>query len=322
MRRRRFLGASVALTLASGTRAQASRVLRIAWVSSDRAAGNSGYDAFLGGMRERGYVEGRNLAVEPRWGDGAWETMAPVVADVVRLRPDVIVTQGPVVRIVAQSGTSIPVVFAFSGDPVVGGFVDSFARPGRNFTGLSFLSLDLVGKRIEIMKEALPTTRRIAVVANQAHPGEPAELRASNQAAEKLGLAVEYFPLRAAPDLDGALQRVAASTCDSVVVFPDAGMMRRAADVAAFSRQRRIPAVSGWAVFARSGNLLSYGANLESGFARLAYYVDRIAKGARPEELPVELPTKVELVVNTGTAKALSMTIPQSLLLRADEVIR
>ena len=323
MNRRTFGGvlAAAALTRAVPAYAQAAGTLRVAWISTDRATGNTGYETFLLAMRDRGYVEGRNLTVDARWGDGALEALAPVVADVVRTRPDVIVTQGPVIRIVAQNGTAIPVVFAFSGDPLEAGLVQSFARPGRSFTGVSFMSLDLVGKRIEIVKDAVPGLRRLGIIANQGHAGEQSELRASNAAAAKVGLTVEYFPMKSAADLSAALDASAAKKCDAIVVFPDAGMMRRAPQVAEFARRHRIPAVSGWAVFARAGNLLSYGPNLEVCFARLAYYVDRIAKGAKPADLPIELPTKVELVINLRTATDLGVTIPQTLILRADELI-
>lgn len=302
--------------------AQPAGTLRVGWLSSDRAFGNGGYEAFLRGMRERGYVEGRNLTVDPRWGDGTLEALVPVAAALVQSRPDMIVTQGPAPRVLLQNGTKLPIVFAFSGDPIAAGFVESFARPGRNMTGVSFLSLDLVGKRMEILKEALPGLQRVAILANQAHPGEPSEFRASKEASVKLGLAVEYLPMRSAADLDQALEGAVAAKAGAIVVFPDAGMMRQSERIAAFSRRHRIPVISGWAIFAQRGNLLSYGPNLEDGFARLAVYVDRIVRGARPADLPVELPTKVELVINQKAARELGVTIPPALLARADEVIR
>jgi putative ABC transport system substrate-binding protein len=323
MNRREVLGmlAAMASAAAGNSVAQGTSIARVGWVSGDREAGNSGFVAFKAGMRELGYVEGRNFVIEARWGDGSLPALEPLVATLVQSRPDVVVTQGPAVRVVRQAGTTLPVVFAFSGDPVAAGYVESFARPGRNMTGVSFLSLDLVGKRMELLKEAMPGLRRVAILANPEHPGEPAELRVSNAAAAKLGLTVDYFQVRSATELEQALAGVATAKSGAIVLFPDAGMMRHAERVAAFAERQRVPAISGWAVFARHGNLMSYGPNLDDGVRRLASYVDRILKGAKPADLPVELPSKIELVVNLKAARTLGLTISQSLLLRADEVI-
>lgn len=323
MNRREVLGmfAAMACAAAANAVAQATSIARVGWISGDREAGNSGFDAFKAGMRELGHVEGKTFAIEARWGDGSLTALEPLVAALVQSRPDVVVTQGPAVRVVHQVGTALPVVFAFSGDPVAAGYVESFARPGRNMTGVSFLSLDLVGKRMELLKEAVPGLKRVAILANPEHPGEPAELRASNVAAAKLGLAVDYFQARNAAELEQALAGVVTSKSGAIVVFPDAAMMRHAERVAAFADHQRVPAISGWAVFARRGNLMSYGPNLDAGYRRLATYVDRILKGAKPADLPVELPNKVELVVNLNAARALGLSIPPSVLVRADEVI-
>jgi putative ABC transport system substrate-binding protein len=240
----------------------------------------------------------------------------------VRLKVDVIVTQGPAVLGARAMTGSIPVVFGFSGDPVEAKLVESLGRPGGNLTGLSLLALELVGKRLELLKEALPGLTRVAILANPSHPGEQAELKASQTAASRLGLTVQYLPVRAVSDFDAAFDAIARERAEAIVAFPDALMMRQAKAIAAFAAKRRIPAVSGWAQFVVDGNLMTYGPNLEESYRYIAtHYVDRILRGAKPADLPVEQPTKFELVINLKTAKALGLTIPQSILLRVDEVI-
>jgi putative ABC transport system substrate-binding protein len=324
VKRRDFIVALGAFPLARALPvvAQTAGLARIGWISSDRALGNSGFDEIKRGLRDLGYVEGRNLSIDARWGDGSMAAMEPLVTDLIRTRPDLVVAQGPVARIVGRMETSLPIVFAFSGDPVAAGFVESFARPGRNMTGMSFLALDLVGKRMELLKELLPALRRVAILANPDHPGEPSELRVSQAAAKGLGLAVDYFAIRSAAELEQALTGVVNSRCEAIVLFPDTGMMRYRERIAAFAISRRVPAISGWSVFAASGNVMSYGPNQSEGYRRLATYVDRILKGAKPADLPVELPTKVELVVNLKAAREMGLTVPKSILLRADEVIQ
>ena len=309
-----------ALVLPASARAAASA--RIGWLSSDGPSGNSGFDQFRVGMRELGYVEGRNVVIDARWGNGSASALDSIAALLVRSAPDVIVTQGPAIRHIRQTGTALPVVFGFSGDPVAAGYVASFGRPGGNMTGISFLSLDLVGKRIELLQEVVPGLKRVAILANPEHAGEPAELRVSRTAAESVGLKVDYFQVRSAAELETALAGVATARCGAMVLFPDAGMMRYAERVAAFSREQQIPAISGWAVFARRGNLLSYGPNLEDGYGRLATYVDKILRGAKPADLPVELPTKIELVLNEAAARDLGITFSNTLRLRADVFVR
>jgi len=302
--------------------AQQSAVYRIGWLSNDRAANSPFFDAFRGGMRDLGYVEGRNLVIEARFGEGSAERLEQLAVELVQLKPQVIVTQGgPGTYPIVRAGATMPVVFGFSGDPVEGKIADSFARPGRNMTGMTFLSLELVGKRMELLKEVLPMLKRVAILANPQHPGEQGELRASQAAAKTLGLAIDYFQVRNEAELEDAFAAILKARSEAIVQFPDAFMMRYRERIAQFATKNRIPTISGWAQFAESGNLMSYGPNLRDVFRRLATYVDKIFKGAKPAELPVELPTTVELVVNLKAAKALGITIPNSILLRADRVI-
>ena len=220
--------------------AQEAKVVRIGWLSNDRATGNSPFfQAFREGMRDAGYVEGRNLILEARFAAGSSERLDQLAAELVALNPQVIVTQGgPATIPVQRAGATMPVVFAFSGDPVVAKVVDSYARPGRNFTGVSLLSLELVGKRMEMLKEVMPALKRIAVVANPEHPGEQGELRASQAAAKTLGLTLEYFPVRNPSELDDALATIIKVRSEAIVVFPDAYTMTYSEQIAAFSRSR------------------------------------------------------------------------------------
>ena len=296
---------------------------RIGWVSAAGRDDNAGIDAFRAGMRDLGYIEGRNLAIDAHFGGGSIDHLDEIVVDLVKSNPQVIVTQaGQAIFAVRRAGATMPVVFGLSGDPVEAKLADSLARPGRNFTGVSFLSLDLVGKRMELLKETIPSLKRVAVLANPAHPGEQSELRESQAAAKALGLVLSYVPARPGPEYDTALPAVAKSRADAMVVFPDAGVIGNSEKFAAFSVKNRIPAISGWAEFAEKGNVMTYGPTLSEGYRRLAVYVDKILKGVKPADIPIELPTKFELVINLKTAKQIGLTIPPNVLARADRVIK
>ncbi len=301
--------------------AQQPPPFRVGWLSLDRADGSPFFEPFRAGLRDLGWVEGRNLTIEARWAEGSRERLDLMAAELVTAKPHVIVTQGGALQPFRRVMTSIPIVFGYSGDPVEAGFVESLARPGRNLTGVSFLSLELVGKRIELLKDAMPKLTRVAILASPEHPGEQAELRASQAAAKALGLTLEYFPVRNDSELEQAIAAIPRTRSEAVVVFPDALTLRTRERIARFGLEQRMPIVSGWAQFADSGCLMAYGPNLRVSYRRLATYVDRILKGAKPAELPVELPTSVELVVNLKTAKALGFTIPPAVLARADRVI-
>jgi len=321
--RRKFLAVvgTGALAAALSVRAQ-QRQFRVDWISSGREAEGAPFlSALRGGLRELGYVEERNLALQAHWSDGSRERLDQLAADLLRSKPDVIVTLGPAALAVRRAGVTTPVVFGFSGDPVEAKLVESFPRPGGNSTGISFLTLELAGKRIEMLKEVMPGLKRVAVVAQPQHPGDQAERRASQTAATAIGLTLDYFEMRGAAQLEATLAAVEKTRSDAVVMFPVLPLMSASARIAAWSVQNRIPAISGWALFADGGNLMSYGPNLRESFRRLATFVDKIFKGAKPAELPVELPTRVEFVVNLKAAKALGIAIPQSILLRADRVI-
>ena len=325
MRRRTFQRGLAALALACGWRASAQpkRVLRVAWVSTERPDRPSrNFDAFRAGLRELGYVQGRNLVIDTWWGDGSREQVERLVPQMLGARPDVVLASGGLaLGALIRSGVRLPTVFSVSADPVAAGFVQSFARPGGHMTGVSLFTLALVGKRLELLKEIVPGARKVALIANPQHPGESQELAAAQAAAAPLGLAVRYFPVKGQAELEAALADIARQRDDAIVAFADGFTMSFGSRIAAFSLQHRIPAIDGWAQFAQQGNLLIYGPVIEEVHRRLAAFVDRIANGAKPADLPVELPTQVELVVNLKTARAIGLAIPAAVLLRADEVI-
>lgn len=271
------------------------------------------------GLRERGWVKGRNLTIDERWGDR--DSSAALATELLKLRPQVLVAQGAMVLGVRNMDSAVPVVFGFSGDPVEAGLAASFARPGGRLTGIAMQSLELVGKRLEILKELMPRLSRVAILANPAHPGEQLELRASRAAADRLGLVVQYLPVTSARDFELAFPALLRERAEAIVAFPDALVMSQARVVAEFSRRHRVPAVSGWSEFADAGNLLTYGPNLRTTWKQAAGFVDRILRGARPADLPVEQPSSFELVINQRSADALGVTIPGAVAMRAERIL-
>jgi putative ABC transport system substrate-binding protein len=310
------------LSAARSVHAQpAPRPARVAWISADQAAG-SNYASFIDGLRSLGYVEGRNLKLDARWGGGSPERVEVLARELIRTRPQILVTQGgSAIFPTMRARPTMPIVFVYSGDPVEARLADSFARPGQNLTGISLLSLDLVGKRMELLKEVLPGLKRVAVLANPEHPGEQSELRVSQDAAKRLGLTLEYFSARTPSQLEEALAGIAKLRVNALVVFPDAVMNGYSERIAAFALSSRIPAISGWSPFVERGNFMSYAPDQPAVYRRVAIYVDKILKGANAADLPIELPTTVELAINLSTAKRLGIVVPQSVLLRADKVI-
>lgn len=321
--RRKFLTITSTVAVAMAFPAMAQQTpFKVGWIAPSTASNNALFlDALRLGLRDLGYIEGKNLILDARAGDNSAARVDALVAELIATKPHVIVALGPTAYAVRRLTKDIPVVFGFSGDPVQAGFAQSFARPGGNLTGMSFLAMELVAKRIEMLKAVMPVVKRVAILANSQHPGDQAERRASEAAAAAMGLEIEYFEVSSAAQLDNALAGVEKSRSEAAVMFPITTIITNSARIAAWSVRSRIPAVSGWAPFADEGNLLSYGANLRETFRRLATYVDKILRGAKPEELPVELPLHIEFIINLKAARALGITVPQSVILRADRVI-
>ncbi len=297
-------------------------IRRIAWFGLGPLDAPSPYlDALRAELRDLGWSEGRNLEIRRFTSTRPPDDFEAVVRDVVAARPEVVVTQEFTTLAMLRHGATLPVVFGFSGDPVDAKLVQSLAHPGANYTGMSYLASELVGKRIEFLKEALPHVRRIGILARPQHPGEHRERAASEAAAQKLGLSIAYFPIRELAEIDRAFAAMRQERCDAVVIFPDYTMFVNRDRLARLAILARLPAISGWPSFAESGLLFNYGPNLRDLYRGLARYVNRILRGARPADLPVELPRTVELVVNTRTAHTLGVEIPPSILVRADRVI-
>jgi putative ABC transport system substrate-binding protein len=278
------------------------------------------YEAFRQGLRDLGYVEGRNIHLEYRSAPDR-SRLAEFATELVRLNVAVLVAAG-VANYPAKTATdTIPIVFGFSGDPVEAEFVESFARPGRNMTGLAFLALDLVGKRLELLKEAVPRISHVAVLAFPGHPGEPREWKQTEATAQALGITLQRLEVRTPSDFDKAFDAIEKEHANAIHAFPDGITLAGRTRIAEFALRQRLPSVFGWKEYAEAGGLMSYGPNLDASWSRIAVFVDKILKGAKPATLPVEQPTKFELVINLKTAKALGLTIPASLRSRADQVI-
>jgi putative tryptophan/tyrosine transport system substrate-binding protein len=279
--------------------------------------------AFLAGLRQLGYEVGRNMVIEYRGAGGDTARLPELAAELVKLQVDVMVVGSVEAAAAAKAATStIPLVVTTAGDPVYSGLVKSYARPGGNLTGLSFISPELGAKRLELVKEILPKTRRIAVIWNARDSISEREWDQAREAARVLGLQIDPEPVRETADLARTLDALPRERPEAVLVIVDARMIGFRKIIADAAIKARIPCVAGWRGYVESGALASYAPDFLALFHRAAYYVDRILKGTKPQDLPVEQPSKFELVVNLSTAAAIGIDIPKAVLLRADEVIR
>ncbi len=276
---------------------------------------------FREGMKGLGYQEGRNIALEFSYGGVSRELTNQLVADAIASKPDVLILQAGAVHQAAALTKTIPLITIYSGDLIDGGLVKSLARPGANISGIQLMALELVGKRIEILKEMVPSIKRLAVLAAPNHPGVHRERDASVAAAKTLGMSVAYYPVKDPQELDAGLAAAQAAGTDALVLFPDGVTNTGRERIAAFALQHKLPTVSGWDVYAMAGGLLTYGPSMRAAYRHLASYVDRVLKGADPATMPIELPTIFELVVNLKTARALGIKVPGTVMLRADRVI-
>jgi putative ABC transport system substrate-binding protein len=280
------------------------------------------YEAFRQGLRDLGYVEGRNLAIEYRQADGRLERVADLVGELASLKVDVIVAPTTPVALAVKAATpSIPIVFVTAADPVSSGLVASLARPGGNVTGLSLLAPELVARQLQLLKEAVPRVSRVAVLSNPDATYTGVMLKEIEAAARSLGVRLQPLAARGSDSLDGALSGVAKDRPGALFVLFDPTLFAHRARIAEFANKHRLPAMYPHREYVESGGLMAYGVDLHDNYRRAAAYVDRILKGVKPADLPVEQPTKFELVVNLKTAKALGLTIPPAILARADEAI-
>jgi putative ABC transport system substrate-binding protein len=278
-------------------------------------------EAFRAAMRELGYQEGRNIVIDFRWADGHYDRLPALFAEMVRLNVDVIVTHGtPGTLAAKRATTTIPIVFATAGDAVASGLVTSLARPGGNVTGSTFFVPELSAKQLELLKELIPGLTDVGILLNPANPMNEPVVPAMKQTAQLLKVELHQFGMSDPAELEGAFAAMAARRVGALVAIDDSTLIANAALIAKLALRQRLPA-SGWPDFAVSGGLMAYGINYVDMFRRAAAFVDKILKGAKPADIPVERATKFETIVNLSTAKALNLDVPTSLLLRADEVI-
>jgi len=328
MDRRTFLetlaGGLLAAPLAAEAQ-QARRVYRVGYIGPTPVAtliSDPTFDSFRREMGQRGYVEGQDLVLELRSVAERPDRVSEVVGELVRLNPDIIVAvSAPVIQAARQVTRTIPIVMVGVGDPVAIGFAASLSRPGGNVTGLSQLSPELSAKRLDLLKEVVPGVSRVAILWNPTNPSNASQLRATKLVAQALGMQLQLLEVRGSQDFESGFQAATRGRAGAVITLDDLLIYTRRTQIVALAAKNRLPAIYGWSRFAEAGGLMSYGPDFRDMYRQAAIFVDKILKGAKPGDLPIEQPAKLELVINLKTAKALGLTIPQSLLQRADQVI-
>jgi putative ABC transport system substrate-binding protein len=322
MRRRTFiavLGAAAAWPAAA--RAQlAARLPRLGVLLYSTPQEDPQARTLQQGLRDHGYMDGQNISIEYRFAEGKAERLPDLAADLVRLKPDVLFAiGGDVAPFVSKATQTIPIVFVMSADPLQLGLVATLARPGGNATGFTFLQDELASKRLELLKEVAPRISRVAFLSNPDHPDN--ELRVAQGAATTLGVHLQPIEIRGPGDLDGALQAITKASIDALYVVASRQTVASLPRIVDFATKNELPLAGGWGAWAQAGGLLSYGPNVGEVVRNAATYVDKILKGSKPGDLPVQRPTRFELLVNLRSAKALGLSVPESFLLRADKVI-
>jgi putative ABC transport system substrate-binding protein len=323
LKRRDFislLGGAAAAWPAVARAQQPGKLPTIGFLGADASAFSAWSTAFVAHLRELGWVENRNVAIEYRWSEGRTERYAEIAAEFVRLKVDVIVTVGSAVPTVRQVTSTIPIVFAVAIDPVGNGLVESLAKPGGNVTGLSLQAANLAGKRIELLREIVPQLRRLAVIFNVGNAQPVLEMRETEAAALALGIEVVPIEIRRVEDFSPAFQ-VMKAKADALYIAIDQLMVANLMRILTLALGARLPTIFSTRDFVRGGGFLSYGPSYTERFQRAADYVDKILRGTKPGDIPVEQPTKFELVINLITAQALGLEVPPTLLAVADEVI-
>jgi putative ABC transport system substrate-binding protein len=320
----RFLVVLIVFALCVSAEAQQKNVPRIGFLSATSLSTISARtNAFRQGLRDLGYVEGKDIVIEWRYAEGKMDRLPDLASELVRLKVDIIVTGGPAATRPAKEATvSIPIVMAFDTDPVGNGFVASLARPGANITGLSVLAPELSGKQLELLKEIVPKLSRVAFIGSSSEPGVTQALRETKHAAGVLGVRLQYMEIRDSRDVATAFQETRKAHAQALLILQLPILASQRAHIADLALKNQMPAIYGQPEYMDVGGLLYYGASINDMFRRAAAYVDKILKGRKPADLPVEQPTKFELVINLKAAKQIGLTIPPSVLARADKVIR
>ena len=323
MKRREFitgLGSAAAWPMAA--RGQQGKVWHVGFLRY--AAPNAAHlEAFRHGLRDLGYTEGLNLIIEERYASGVYDRLPTLIAELIALKSDVIVIDGTTTAKAVQiAANPVPIVFTLAADPVADGLAVSMSRPGGNFTGLTFsVGYEVAGKRVDLLKEVVPGVSRVAVLANPANPTNAAYLASARTSSSTLGLQIVPFEVSAASDLSNAFSIMMKWQANGLITLNDGMFFSERGRISELAASSGLPAIYPESEFVRAGGLMAYGPRLSDLFQRAASYVDRILKGARPADLPIEQPTKFELVFNLKSAKALGLTIPKSFLIRVDEVI-
>jgi putative ABC transport system substrate-binding protein len=329
VRSRNLIGLAVAamlLALCSSAKAQHPvKVPRIGYLGAASASVGAGtIEAFRLGLRELGYVEGKNIVIEWRHHEGKLDRLPALAADLVRLNVDVIITSGPpLTRAAKQATTTIPIVMAQDRDPVGSGFVASLARPGGNITGLSRLAPELSGKQLELLKEIVPKLSRLAIFGTSTTLGTAQELKAIELVARDLAVTLHYLDVLSPKDIETAFRAASKGRSDAVLMMMEGAVASsRRTEIAELALKSRLPVIHPNRQYVEAGGLISYGVNFNDLYRRAATYVDKILKGTKPADLPVEQPTKFELVINLKAAKQIGLTVPPQVLARADKVIK
>ena len=299
------------------------KIPRVGFMGNSTAALEANLvDSFRDGLRELGYQEGRNIVIEYRWADGKYERFPALVAELIAAKVDVIVTAGtPAALAVKKATTTVPLVMVAVGDPVGTGLVPSLARPGGNLTGLSSIAPDLEGKRLDLLREVVPTLSHVAVFFNSLNPFHVVSMRQAHAAAQTMGIKLQQHDIRKSEDLDGAFAAIRKERPDALLILADRVFLHNRQRMMDFTEEQRLPNVNAYKELVEAGGLMSYGPSYEDMHKRAAIYVDKILKGAKPADLPIEQPSKFTFIINLKAAKALGVTVPPSLLTLADKVI-
>jgi putative ABC transport system substrate-binding protein len=320
-----WLLAALLLTTAPPAEAQQpTKVPRIGFlIGSSPSANAARIEAFRQGLREFGYVEGKNIVIEFRSAEGKFDRLPDLAAEIVRLKVDVIVTSGPIINRPAKEATStIPIVMGFDNDPVGNGFVASLARPGGNMTGLANLAPEITGKQLELLKEIVPRLSRVIVFGNSKEPSNPQLLTEAKTAAGAFRIDLQYVDVLSSKDIEAAFRAARTARADAILMLGAFIFNPHRAQIAKLAAVNRIPAIYNAVEWVEAGGLMSYGTNFPDLFRRAAIYVDKILKGAKPADLPVEQPIKFEFIINLKAAKQIGLTVPPNVLARADKVIK
>lgn len=319
---RRSVLASLSAAAVPVPAALADERVRIGWLTAQTAGSLAPYvSAFRASLGALGLVEGRNITIDFRYGDDNTERVPALAAELVALPVKLIVAQGSAVSILARLHLPVPIIFVQSSDPVSAGLAFSLARPTGNMTGLTFLAPELNGKRLELLRDIMPGLRRVALIGNPEHPGSHLERDYAAKVAEQLGMRLDYHPTPTRQELAAALQALKADPPQAVSILADGFALANRKAIIEAATDFRAPVISGWRIFAESGAICTYGPQLEACYQRLAYFVDRVLKGANTADLPIEQPTQFELVANQRVARTLGLKLPPSVLAAADSVI-